>query len=82
MIASGVDGLSRGSYDAGISLRIDAFQFMPLNVSALDVAGDVLAKWCKSWMGKDYAPPLTPVRWFGFGHQPGVHIWAPPWWQG
>jgi hypothetical protein len=78
MIASGVDVLSCGNYDAGISLGIDAPQFMPLNVSAWDVAGDVLANWCKCWMGKDYAPLLTLVRWFEHGHQSDVHIWAPP----
>lgn len=39
MIASGVDGLSRGNYDAGISLGIDIHQFLPMNLSAWDVAG-------------------------------------------
>jgi hypothetical protein len=39
MIASGVDGLSRGNYDAGISLGIDICQFLPMNLSAWDVAG-------------------------------------------
>ncbi len=37
-----------------------------------------MADWCKRWMGEDYAPPLTPTGWFECGHQPGVHIWAPP----
>ena len=78
MIASGVDGLSRGNYDSGISLGFDIRQFMPLNVSAWDVAGNVLGDWCKSWMGKDFAPPLTPEEWFEKGHFPGVHIWTPP----
>jgi hypothetical protein len=43
MIASGVDGLSRGNYDSGISLGYDVCQFLPLNISAWDVAGNVLA---------------------------------------
>ncbi len=34
MIASGVDGLSCGNYDAGILLGIDVRQFLPMNVSA------------------------------------------------
>jgi hypothetical protein len=34
MIASGVDGLSHGNYDAGILLCINVQQFMPLNLSA------------------------------------------------
>jgi hypothetical protein len=78
MIASGVDGLSRGNYDAGISLGIDVHQFMPVNLLAWDVAGEVLAQWCQSWMGEDYVPPPTPVGWFELGHQPGVHLWTPP----
>ena len=78
MIASGVDGLSRGNYDAGISLGFDVRQFMPLNISAWDVAGNVLGDWCKSWMGKDFVPPLTPLGWFEDGHCPGVHLWTPP----
>ena len=49
MIASGVDGLSRGNYDAGISLGIDICQFLPMNLSAWDVVGEVLADWCKSF---------------------------------
>ncbi len=49
MIASGLDGLSRGNYDAGILLGIDIRQFLPMNLSAWDVAGEVLADWCKSF---------------------------------
>jgi len=29
-------------------------------------------------MGDDFTPPLTPEGWFSKGHQPGVHLWAPP----
>ncbi len=60
MIACGVDGLSQGNYDAGISLGINICQFMPLHLSAWNIAGNALADWCKSWMGTDYTPPLTP----------------------
>jgi hypothetical protein len=51
---------------------------MPVNISAWDIAGNVLADWCKGWMGTDYAPPLSPKGWFNAGHCPGVHIWTPP----
>ena len=78
MIACGVDGLSRGNYDAGISLGLDIRQFMPLHLSAWDIAGHTLAGWCKSWMGTDYSPPLSSVGWFKDGHQPGVHLCPPP----
>ena len=60
MIASGVDGLSRGNYNAGVSLGLDICQFMPLNITAWEIAGNVLAEWCRDWMGKDYSPPLLP----------------------
>ena len=49
-----------------------------MNLSAWDVAGEVLEGWCKSWMDTDYAPPLLPEGWFEHRHQPGVHIWTPP----
>jgi hypothetical protein len=78
MIASGVDGLSWGNYDSGIPLGFDVRQFLPLNISAWDIAGNVLAYWCKSWMGEDYRSLLLPVGWFEEGHRPGIHLWAPP----
>ncbi len=49
-----------------------------MNVSAWDVAGNLLEGWCKSWMDKDYAPQLTPKDRFEHGHQPGIHIWTLP----
>ncbi len=60
MIASGVHGLSRGNYDAGILLGIDVHQFLQMKVSAWEDAGNVLEGWCKSWMGRDYTPLLMP----------------------
>jgi hypothetical protein len=78
MIACGVDGLSRGNYDAGISLGINIHQFMPLHLLAWDIAGNTLADRCKSWMGTDYMPPLSPEGWFEAGHLPGIYLWVPP----
>jgi hypothetical protein len=52
---------------------------MPLYLSAWDIAGNTLADWCKSWMGTDYTPPLSPEGWFEGEHLPaGVHLWVPP----
>ncbi len=67
-----------GNYDAGILLGINVRQLLPMNVSAWDVAENVLEGWCKSWMDKYYVPLLTPKGWFERGHQPGVHIWTLP----
>jgi hypothetical protein len=60
MIAPGLDGLSFGNYDAGILLSINVHQFLPMNISAWDVAGIVFEGWCKSWMEKDSTSLLTP----------------------
>ena len=78
MIATGMDGWSRGIHDAGLSLGYDIRDFVPLNLSAWDVAGRTLEDWCLSWMGSDFNTPLTPEGWFDDGHRPGIHIWAPP----
>ena len=78
MIASGIDGWSRGDRDAGISLGYDLRLFLPLHRSAWEVAGGALEPWCRSWMGSDYTPPLDPEGWFEEGHRSGTHIWAPP----
>jgi hypothetical protein len=78
MIACGLDGLSRGTYDAGVALGYDIRPFIPLNLGAFELEGPRLAEWCESWMGNDYSPPLDAEGWFREGHLPGVHIWAPP----
>ena len=78
MIACGIDGWSRGDRDAGVSLGHDLRDYFPLNLGAFKVEGPRLEDWCKSWMGKDYTPPLEPEGWFWKSHHPGVHVWAPP----
>lgn len=77
MIATGMDGRSRGNFDAGVSLGFDLRQFLPLNVSAFDYKDNTLEDWCKSWMGSDYSSPLEPCDWYERGHLGGVHVWSP-----
>lgn len=77
MIATGIDGWSRGNQDAGVSLGYDIRQFVPLNLGAFELH-PALGDWCESWMGSDYSPPLGPEGWFWEGHHPGVHVWSPP----
>ena len=55
MIATGMDGRSRGNFDAGVSLGFDLRRYFPLNVSAFDYEGNTLERWCKGWMGHTYA---------------------------
>ena len=78
MIATGIDARSRGNLDAGVSLGHDLCQYIPLNKGAFVQEGLLLERLFKDLMGEDYAAPLEPIGWFGVGHQPGVHIWAPP----
>lgn len=78
MIASGMDGWSRGTYDAGISLGYDLRTFIPLDIPAFEMKGNQLEFWCKPWMSNNFRKPLTPVGWFTEGHLPGIHVWAPP----
>ena len=78
MIATGIDGRSRGNLDVGVSLGYDIRQYLPMDRGAFELSGDSLKVWCKGWMGKDFSFPLTPVEWFYEAHRPGVHLWAPP----
>jgi hypothetical protein len=78
MIATGIDGLSRGDKDSGIALGFDLRDFLPLDVSAFDVLGNRLEDWCRDWMGDDYSRPVSPIEWFLEMQRPGVHIVAPP----
>lgn len=78
MIATGVDGRSRGDFDAGVSLGHDICQYIPLDRGAFELEGPRLTTWLKGWMGTDFSPPLEPVDWYREGHKPGTHLWAPP----
>jgi len=78
MIATGIDGMSRGDRDSGISLGYDLRKFLPLNIGAFDYPDHQLEEWCRGWMGDDFSPPRTPIQWFNEAHKPGVHIIAPP----
>jgi hypothetical protein len=51
MIATGIDGLSRGDHESGIALGYDLRDFLPLDVRAFDYPDNSLTEWCKSWMG-------------------------------
>ena len=78
MIETGMDGWSRGNQDCGILLGHDLRELVPLNRGPFESNGSTLEAWCAGWMGDDYSTPLTPEGWFWEGHQPGIHVWAPP----
>ena len=78
MITTGLDGRSRGNLNDGVLLGHDIRLYLPLDKGAFQLSKYSLEEWCKSWMGSAYVTPLEPVEWFWEGHQPGVHVWAPP----
>ena len=77
MIALGFDGLSRGVLDSGIMLGMDFRELVPLDKTAVDLAGNILLDWTRWWMQDPSKVPLTPAGWFSEGHRPGVHLWTP-----
>ena len=68
MIMTGIDGGSRGNADGGVLVGHNICDFIPLDKSAFDLAGDLLEKWCRDWMGPAYIRPLEPLEWFTRGH--------------
>ena len=78
MIATGIDGMSRGDKESGIALGYDLRNYLPLDTSAFDYPGNSLEEWCRGWMGDDYSPPAAPIDWFLKIHKPGIHVIAPP----
>ena len=78
MIKMGFDGLSRGDFDSGIMLGIDIRTLVPLGMPAVEFEDNQIIEWLKSWMGKDFCPPLSVKDWFCKGHEEGIHVWGPP----
>ena len=78
MIATGIDGLSRGDNESGIALGYDLRDYFPLDVSAFDFADNLSGVFCKAWMGADFTAPVSPMDWFVQAQLPGIHVFAPP----
>ena len=70
MIASGVDGLSRGNLSEGLLLQPSpsAFSsFVPLHLSALARSPSLLT-WLRAWIPYRGISPLSPTDWYIQGH--------------
>jgi hypothetical protein len=70
MIASGVNGLSRGNLTEGLLLQPmpSSFStFVPLHLSAMQ-RSPALLSWVRSWIPFRGIQPLTPEGWFVQGH--------------
>jgi hypothetical protein len=70
MIASGVDGLSRGNLTEGLLLQptpTSFCSFVPLHLSAIQ-RSPALLHWLRSWVPFRSISPLSPEDWFTQGH--------------
>ncbi len=81
MIASGIDGVSRGDYNAGVMMGQPLLSFVPLHLSALERAPDLL-KWVASWAGDQECRSglslLRPDQWPEAHPTGGTYLWFPP----
>ena len=66
MIAQGTDGVSRGYLALGVMAGEAMTAFIPIHLSAVDRSPG-LVDWVKGWCGSN-AMLLTPMGWFGEGH--------------
>jgi hypothetical protein len=82
MIASGVDGLSRGDGMTGIMGGDSVLDHVPLHLNALERAdqlGDSLRTWISSWWGcGEKVHWLSDTEWFDPPSRNGYFVWAPP----
>jgi len=70
MIASGIDGLSRGNTTEGLMLQpsVSAFSaFVPLHLSPIQ-RSPALLSWLRSWIPFRGILPLSPSDWYIQGH--------------
>jgi hypothetical protein len=81
MIWSGVDGLSRGDYNAGVMTGEKMLYFVPLAESASDRSNELLY-WVHSWAGdaggRQKVLVVPPTEWCGVHPNGGTYIWLPP----
>jgi hypothetical protein len=81
MIWSGVDGLSRGDYNAGVMAGEEMLAFVPLCQSAAERSASLLL-WVRSWAAPkdegDTVKVLSPTEWCESHPNKGTYVWVPP----
>lgn len=81
MIASGIDGLSRGDFNTGVMAGEKMLNFVPLHLSAVDRSSTLL-NWIHGWVGVGSAGRkvsyLSPDSWPQIHPTGGCYIWSPP----
>ena len=80
MIASGIDGLSRGDKAEGVSRGMSIMDFIPLHLSPM-TRSPKLEEWLRSWgteseLGK--LEILSPEDWFDKEMDVGTFVWDVP----
>ena len=79
MIASGIDGLSRGDKSEGIARGASVLNYIPIHQSPIERSNEVLS-WVTSWwdcsLGKLHL--MTPEDWFGRAMDKGNFLWDVP----
>jgi len=82
MIAQGTDGMSRADFTEGVMAGHAMGDYVPLHLGVGERSAGLL-EWVLGWLGgleTGLGEPtiLPPEDWFGRGHSPGIHVWAPP----
>ena len=76
MIASGVDGLSRGDHSSGVMQGKTLESFVPLHLTALERSPSLLP-WLEDILEGHQANFLTPEGWFDETAAEGTFVWSP-----
>ena len=77
MIASGVDGLSRGDKTEGVAKGLSVLDFVPIHLNPLERSRN-LKDWVHSWWDEAVCGELTwlsPEGWFDKVITPGNYVW-------
>ena len=79
MIDSGIDGLSRGELNEGISKGIGMINFVPIHLDPLQRSPELL-KWIQSWWEPECGSlhVNTPENWFDKCNEKGCFLWNIP----
>ena len=76
MIASGVDGMSRGDHSTGVMAGKDLVSFVPIHKSALERSPN-LRPWLEDILEGHDAKFLDPKGWFSGAEAEGTFVWTP-----
>ncbi len=76
MIATGVDGLSRGDHSSGVMQGESLVSFVPIHQSALE-RSPTLRPWLEDILEGHQASFLSPEGWYDGADSEGTLVWSP-----